>query len=70
MMEYYDGPVDDDWITIMHGPWKKVFIFKPVFCNRRIHCFRYMYRAPDYIQGGYIHKTPKQFIIDELKGKN
>jgi hypothetical protein len=55
---------------IITRTWKKTFLFWPRIIDKKVHWCHTVYSAPDYFRGGFEYKTQKQYIIDELKGKN
>ena len=69
---------DDDWFIRIDsmgrryesGEWQPIFTWTPIIYKWKLYWLCNMYRSADYVRGGYDYKTKKQFIIDELRGKN
>lgn len=57
-------------LSMHRGEWKEVFLWAPIIQNYKIYWLCKMYKAANYDEGGYEYKTKRQFIIDELSGKN
>jgi hypothetical protein len=63
----------EEWLhkqELKYGPWKTVFLWQPKMYKWRVYWLRNMHKRANYVEGGYEYKTHRQFIIDELKGKN
>lgn len=71
-LNYYDKRVmtEDDGYPVYYSDWYSEFLFYPRIFNKRLHWFKTVYWRTNYSVNKFEYKTRKQFIIDELRGKN
>ena len=71
--DYHDfkyGYCDSSGNDLHCGLWHKEFLFYPRIFNKQLHWFKTVYWRTNYVEDNFEYKTQKQYLFDELRGKN